>query len=239
MIKGVLIDLGKTVLTNRIIDFEKGISAIYQISDKKMNYQEYYNTHLKLYNITFKYLHRFNLEMRISDYLNSLNELTNITINKTNEEIEDIFLENIVSEELILGIEDLLKYFNSLNIPVIAVSNSCISGRALSKELEEFKILKYFKKVISSADTYVRKPKKEIFDYAVNYLKMITNDLTIKNDEIIFIGNDYECDVIGAKNIGLSTVWFNQERKDDIYNLCDINIATYNELLDIMKKYRP
>ena len=54
MIKGVLIDLGKTILTNRVISFKKGLKGVYQLSNKSISFEEYYELHLKLYEITFK-----------------------------------------------------------------------------------------------------------------------------------------------------------------------------------------
>ena len=234
MIKGVLIDLGKTIVTNRIIDFEKAILSIYQETNKTITSEDFLKIHYKLYEITFKYLRSINNEMKITEYINSLLDITNLKTTKTIEELEDIFQKNLVDEELVDGVIELLQYFNFCKIPVIAVSNSCVSSRALMKELEELNVLKYFKKVISSADIYIRKPKKEIFDYALGQLKKITSDYTIKNDEVLFIGNDYQCDVIGGKNASLISVWFNQEQNEDVYNLCDINVNNYKELINIL-----
>lgn len=231
-IKGVLIDVGKTIVTNRVLSFKNGLKAIYEISDKAISFDQFYQIHLKLHEITFAYLRRFNNEMRLTDYLIALNNLCNIKIERPIEEIEDIFQKNMVEEELIDGIVDLLEFFSSANIPVIAVSNSCISGRALSVEFAELGILKYFKKIISSADIYICKPRKEIFEYAIGQLKKITKDATIANDEIIFIGNDYNCDCIGAKNVGLKAIWFNQTNSVDTYNICDLIINSYSQLLD-------
>lgn len=232
MIKGILIDLGKTVVTNRIISFNEGLKAVYNLSNKRISFDEYYDIHLKLYEITFKYLRRFHNEMRITDYLISLNKLANLQIDLPIEEIEDIFQKNLVEEELVEGVEEALKFFYDNKIPVIAVSNSCISGRALSVELAELGVLKYFKKVISSADLYICKPRKEIYEYAMGQLKKILGDKTIKNEEVIFIGNDYNCDVLGPKNIGMRTIWFNQKGEIDQYNISDCIVKTYRELIN-------
>lgn len=236
MIKGVLIDLGKTIVTNRVIDFISGLKEVYNLTDKKVSFDEYINVHQKLYEITFNYVRRVNNEMRITDYIIALNNLNNLSSDKSIEELEDAFLKGLVDEELVTGILELLDFFKKQDVNVIAVSNSCISSRALKIQLEEFNVLNYFSDVISSADIYVRKPKKEIFEYAINKLKKITNDYLIKNDEIIFIGNDYNCDVIGAKNKGLISVWFNQNNDQDIYNLADVNIKSYQELIDMFEE---
>lgn len=232
MIKGVLIDLGKTILTNRVISFKEGLKGVYQLSNKSISFEEYYELHLKLYEITFKYLRRFHNEMRITDYLVSLNKLANLEVNLSIEEMEDVFQKNLVDEELVEGAKEILEFFFENNIPIIAVSNSCISSRALSVELEEFGILKYFSKVISSADIYICKPRKEIYEYALGQLRKILNDKEIKNEEVIFIGNDYNCDVVGPKNVGLKTIWFNQTKEIDQYNICDCIIKTYQELIN-------
>ena len=231
MIKGVLIDLGKTVVSNRVIDFNSGLNEVYQLTDKRISFEEYLKIHKNLFEVTFNYVRRVNNEMRITDYLIALNKLANLKSDKTIEELEDAFQKGLVDEELIVGIKDLLIFFKGKNIPVIAVSNSCVSSRALSKELEEFDVLKYFKMIISSADIYIRKPRHEIFEYAISQLKKVTGDYYIKNDEVIYIGNDYQCDVIGPKNIGMRAIWFNQNQEKDEFNLADLNINSYEELL--------
>lgn len=234
MIKGVFLDLGKTVVTNRIINFKNGLKRVYDFTDKKISFDEYVNIHQKLYQVTFDYVRRVDNEMRITDYLIALNKLSNLESNKTIEELEDEFQLGLVDEELVEGIEAFLKFLEENQIPVIAVSNSCISSRALKKELDNLGILKYFKKVISSADIYIRKPRKEIFEYAIGQLKKITDDYFIKNDEVIYIGNDYNCDVIGPKNIGMRVVWLNHNNEDDHYDLADAVVSSYQELISLL-----
>ena len=79
---------------------------------------------------------------------------------------------------------------------------------------------------------------KEIFDYA--YGRLLKIDNTIKKEEVLFIGNDYYCDVVGSYNAGFIPVWYNEndEKKDD-NSFSFFSVRNYQELIslfDLMKK---
>jgi len=57
----------------------------------------------------------------------------------------------------------------------------------------------------------------------------------VKKDNMLFIGNDYNCDVIGSSEAGLKPVWFNQSKEKDIKDISKINVSSYKELINILK----
>ena len=77
---------------------------------------------------------------------------------------------------------------------------ACISnvsdGDLAREDMEIFGILNLFDCVVMSSDLGVRKPSPEIFEYALNTLK-------IKNTEMIFIGDTLYDDIQGARAAGL------------------------------------
>ena len=236
MIKAILIDLGKTVLTNRVIDFTRGLKAIYDLDERpgKIDFSEYLRLYRALRKISFDCAREINSEVKISTFLETLNEVSGINADCSGDELEWVFQSNFIEEELIDGVVLFLEYCESINLPVIAVSNSCITSYSLKRELDDFKVLKYFKDVISSADILVRKPRKEIFDFA--YGKLLKLDSSIKKDEILFIGNDYNCDVVGSKNAGMTPVWFNEKHLEvDDNSFSFINVGSYLELIKVLK----
>ena len=236
MVKAVLMDVGKTIVTNRIIDFKKGLKAVYDLdeSNTKVDFSEYLRVNQALRKVSFDVVRETCTEVKISTFLEALNEITGIKCGKTGEELEWFFQCNLIEEELIEGVKDFLEYLEKEGYIVIAVSNSCMTSYPIKKEFLEYDILRYFKEVISSADIGDRKPRKEIFDYA--YGKLLRIDNTIKKEEVLFIGNDYNCDVIGSYNAGFIPVWYNvkDEKKDD-NSFSYLSVRSYKELITVME----
>jgi putative hydrolase of the HAD superfamily len=63
-------------------------------------------------------------------------------------------------------------------------------------------LAKYFDEVITSESSNSLKPKREIFDYAMNKVSCCT-------DECIMIGDSLEVDIQGAMNAGMDQVFVN------------------------------
>lgn len=236
MIKAILMDVGRTIVTNRIIDFKKGLKAVYDLDEnkEKIDFTKYLEVNQALWKISYDVARKTCTEVPIDEYLQVLCEITGLNVNLEKKELEWFFQCNLIEEELIDGVTKFLEYVNSKNIPIIAVSNSCMTSYPISREFQEFGILKYFKEVISSADILIRKPRKEIFDYA--YGKLLKIDNSIQKQEVLFIGNDYNCDVVGSANAGLVPVWFNEKQEEAKENSFSfINVNSYSELINTLK----
>ena len=239
MVKAILMDVGRTIVTNRIIDFKKGLEAVYQLDKRidKCDLNEYFRVFKALWRVTFDSVRVINSEVKIGDFLQVLNEITGIVVpDKYDDknELEYYFQCNLIEEELMDGVEKFLDYCKSNNLPVLCVSNSCMTSNAIKREFKEFNIDNYIVDVISSADILVRKPRKEIFDYA--YGKILRIDDKIKRSEVLFIGDNFECDVVGSCNAGLCSVWLNHKQEKVANNSFSfINVKDYDELIDVLK----
>ena len=89
------------------------------------------------------------------------------------------------------------------------------------KKLTRSKIIHYFDTITNSEMVGVKKPNPKIFNYA---LKQANAELT----KSIMIGDSYEADIIGAKNIGMEVIFF------DVNNtIIDNNIKQINNLLSL------
>jgi FMN phosphatase YigB (HAD superfamily) len=73
--------------------------------------------------------------------------------------------------------------------------------RYLSSEAERLRIKKYFASIITSQEVGFEKPNPKIFDYALNKLS-----LSVRNHTILYVGNEYETDILGARRAGLVPV---------------------------------
>ena len=65
---------------------------------------------------------------------------------------------------------------------------------------------KYFIEVITSEEAGVKKPHPDIFKFAFEKAGALAS-------ESIMIGDDYEVDIVGAREVGMNQIFFDPERK--------------------------
>jgi len=81
------------------------------------------------------------------------------------------------------------------NYKIVCISNIS-EGNLARGDMDMFGILDLFDLVVMSSDLKIRKPSPKIFDHVLNQLK-------IKREEMIFVGDTLYDDVQGAKAAGL------------------------------------
>ncbi len=78
------------------------------------------------------------------------------------------------------------------------------------RKLKNSKLLPFFDQIITSEKVGVKKPNPKIFQYAMEASQA-------KSNESFMIGDNFEADIMGAKNVGMHTI------------LCDFNGETITE----------
>jgi putative hydrolase of the HAD superfamily len=76
------------------------------------------------------------------------------------------------------------------------------------KKVAALGIAELFDEVIYSAEFGVHKPDRRIFDHAAALLG-------VSNEECLFVGDDPDSDVVGARNAGMEVVWLDHRQTDD------------------------
>ena len=128
-------------------------------------------------------------------------------------EIDDSLID-ILSEEYILnlanynalfvGAKEILEYLKpKYKIHIITNGFEEVQYRKLKNSF----ILTYFTEIISSEKAGVKKPNPKIFNYALEMSNA-------KPEESIMIGDNFEADILGAKKVGMHTIFceFNGQR---------------------------
>jgi putative hydrolase of the HAD superfamily len=92
-----------------------------------------------------------------------------------------------------------LEYLHSKYILHI-ITNGFMEAQYI--KLESADIKKFFKNIIISEHTGYRKPDVNIFHYAMNASEA-------NGDECLMVGDGLEVDIVGARNAGWDTVYFN------------------------------
>lgn len=93
-----------------------------------------------------------------------------------------------------------------------------------NQKLTNSKIDSYFKNIITSEEVGVKKPNPIIFEHALN-------TVSAKISESVMIGDNWEADIMGAKNYGMSAIFCNFENQS-----VDESVLSIRHLLEL-KKY--
>ena len=126
-------------------------------------------------------------------WLNSLSDEEILDINR-------LFLANTATKtQLVDGACDVLEYLHRY-YRVYILSNGF--REVQSAKVERSGLLPYIHRMILSEDAGINKPNKAIFRYACSCTNSRVN-------ESLMIGDSWAADIMGAKNIGMSSIWFN------------------------------
>jgi HAD superfamily hydrolase (TIGR01549 family) len=102
------------------------------------------------------------------------------------------------SWQLIEGVAQVLSQLHDRGIPLALVANWDAN---LASVAEQLGIRQYFSVIVSSQAAGVEKPNPAIFQRALDELS-----LSAQTDQIVYVGNEYRADVLGARAGGLTPV---------------------------------
>lgn len=206
MIKVVLFDYGHTLMQVKKKDKE-------MIIEKFGLTEEEYKNGYEIYLIYSR--------GRINSDEQYLKQCSNFIGKPVTKEFLDAIHEiEIIDEKTIELIKKLKKKYK---LAIIANNvKSWVLGR-----LEKHGIRNYFDAIVASSEIGIRKPDPRIFTFALNKLK-------VNPKECIFISDELNDDLAGAKVLGIKTVWLkNSEEK--ITFQPDYTIKSLNEIMEILK----
>ena len=74
-------------------------------------------------------------------------------------------------------------------------------------KIENCNLKKYFKNIFISEEIGCNKPNQGIFEFALNHLSALKS-------ETIMIGDDWDADILGAQQFGMSSIYFSRKPND-------------------------
>ena len=111
----------------------------------------------------------------------------------------------------------LQKCFKKLALEILKRADIGISDFEVVKNKIDRMIPKHnFEFIIATSEYMFRKPNKRIFQLALEKAELNPED-------VWYVGDNYECDVVGARNAGIFPVWYVGAKE-----------ATYAEKEDIL-----
>ena len=130
------------------------------------------------------------------------------TFDKINYKVNDDLIENLAvdyidvlpnSNLLFEGAHEILTHLQ-LNYQLHIITNGFNEVQYL--KMEKSDLTKYFKTIITSEDAGVKKPNPIIFEYALSQTNAVSG-------ESLMIGDNWEADIMGAKNAGFDVIYCN------------------------------
>ena len=96
-------------------------------------------------------------------------------------------------------------------------------------ELHKVGLLDYFDPIVVSGDHGYRKPDRRLFQAALDGMGAAAGNT-------LYVGNDMYRDIYGAREAGLTTVMFDSDQGEKIYQDCqpDYTITDFRDLLPIL-----
>lgn len=124
------------------------------------------------------------------------------------------------------GAEDILEYLAPKY--ALYIASNGVADTQYSR-LESAKIGRYFKDIFISETTGHHKPEKEYFDYC--FARMAH----FKPETTLIVGDSLTSDILGGKNAGIKTCWFNPKHKPRRADIVpDYEVHSLEELKTIL-----
>lgn len=137
----------------------------------------------------------------------------------------NIYIDNLgIVNQKVEYSEEILKYLYD-KYKLYIVSNG--PGSAQRRKLERTGLIDYFEGIVTTDDALCEKPRKEFFQF-------LFDRYDVSPKETILIGDSITSDILGAKNAGLESIWFNN-RKEKENNTSIIPEYEINKLRDLKK----
>lgn len=216
-------------LDHTLWDFEKNSAKtfehIFKLNNITVELQKFLNYYVSINNAYWR-LYRVDKVSKETLRYGRLKD----TFDKINYPISDAMIDKL-SEDYIthlssfnflfdgaIEILDYLKSKYSLHI----ITNGF--SKVQHQKLVNSKIDRYFNSIITSEEVGVKKPNPKIFEHALNLVKANVS-------RSVMIGDNWEADIMGAKNYGMQAIFCNFENQS-----VDDSVASIQHLLEL-KKY--
>ena len=132
------------------------------------------------------------------------------------------FLKNMV---LFNGVKELFKVLKKQNKKICILTD--LTSHIQFRKIKALGIQKYIDFIVSSEECGKEKPHPIMFFKALEKLNSV-------KENAIMIGDNWDKDILGAQNIGITSVWINNKKKEkkEIANIYQVN--EFNELKDFL-----
>lgn len=160
-----------------------------------------------------KYKQRGTNEIDIEDEIRDLVNMYGIKDDLTLSEITQKCLYEVGRCHLFDDTITVLEKLKELKFEIHLLSNCIYHKKQMVNLLDKLGITKYFQSIHFSSDYKVRKPSSKFFEVVINDVKKRIPHINIK--DIIFSGDNFEADIYGSYNSGMTPIYINRKNDDN------------------------
>ncbi len=232
--KAALFDWAYTLVDLVEEDDRKALKGVVEFLRSKgfelSKFDEIYADYRDLFYKMIAHSRESHLEAHFEHVLNFIliQHRINLKDKTTVDELLKIYYEEIYSHRKVYPeVVPTLKSLQSAGVRMGIVSNTTNPGFMKDYERAVMGLDPYFEFSIYSSEVPFRKPHPSIFQLALRRLQL-------QPEEVLFIGDNLNADIAGARGVGLPTAWIN--RKMDpapVKNPPDYSLRRLDELLTI------
>lgn len=206
--KMILFDYGQTLVNEAKFDGVKGTEAVLKYATKN----KYNRTAAQIQAVAdemngelgrFDPARRHLLQVEIPNdmFCGYLYESQGVELSISGAKRDKVFWDAASPGVPTEGVEEFLAFLKEQGIRRAVLSNITFCGEALANRLQEVLPNHDFEFILATSEYMYRKPNRRIFEFALE-------KAGLKPEEVWYIGDNYECDIEGARNAGLFPVWY-------------------------------
>ncbi|MBO5336399.1 MAG: HAD-IIIA family hydrolase [Lachnospiraceae bacterium] len=233
--KMILFDYGQTLVNEGKFDGVKGTEAVLKYATQnKYNHTveevqaaaDAINKELGRFDPLRRHL--FQVEVPNHMFTAYLYESMGIELSLSPKEIDKVFWDAAAPGVPTEGIGDFLAFLKKQGIRTGVISNISYCGEAVKERISSVIPSHEFEFILATSEYMYRKPHKRIFELALE-------KANLSPEEVWYIGDQYECDIVGARNAGIFPVWYigaidlPYSEKEDV-----LTIRKWKELISIL-----
>lgn len=218
MLKVISLDLWDTIIEDdAFLEEKRGeirVKKLYEyLSPLNISYEDAKNAYERmsewLFSTQKNTLKSINTDKQILYFF----KLFGVTPNKVVlDDVKSVYETAIfqIPPPLIDGVEDFIKNIKKLNLKLCLLSDAGRTpGWALREVLKRYSLLDYFDETFFSDEIGSVKPNKKSFQKIIEVFK-------VEKNEVLHIGDNFEKDILGAKNFGINYIHFSRKNENKI-----------------------
>ena len=124
-----------------------------------------------------------------------------IELSLTSSQIDRVFWDAASPAVPTEGIEEFLLYLKERRIRTGVISNIPYWAEVVQERIRRLLPFNDFEFILTSSEYMFRKPHARIFQLALE-------KADLQPEDVWYIGDNYQCDVVGARNVGIFPVYY-------------------------------
>lgn len=233
--KMILFDYGQTLIKEKKYDGVAGSAAVmgYATRNKYGHTPEEVQAAADAINAELGRLdrqrrHLFQVEVPNHMFTAYLYQYMGIELSLTPQQIDKVFWDAASPGTPTDGIEGFLDYLKTKSIRTGVITNISYSPDVVKERIQSFLPGNDFEFILATSQYLFRKPNPRIFQLALEKAQLPPED-------VWYIGDSYQCDVVGAKNAGLFPVWYTGAISAQETDGLTLIVSSWKDLMTMME----